>query len=167
MGILISRGIIQTEQQHLIFKNFFIDRLFYYVNLGCLEGALEIPHPDQLKTVDELANWLPNLTGLIYNDLIKNRHTEIQLIEEYNCYLRSCYDASYDQRNIDLAIKSGISATEEVGVRESAAVRFFDFDLFKSEDGFFKVKLNKEIPVSIVGLSEKNGFSIRFNATKI
>ena len=167
MHILTSQGIIQNERQHLIFKNFFIDRLFYYVNLGCLEGAQEIPHPEQLKTFDELANLLPNLAGLIYNDLIKSRHTETRLIEEYNCYLRSCYDTSYDQRNIDLAIKSGISATEEIGVRGCAAVRFFDFDFFKSEHGFYKVKLNKEIPVSIVGLSEKNGFSIRFSETKI
>ncbi|HBI21589.1 MAG TPA: hypothetical protein DDY37_03225 [Legionella sp.] len=165
MEILGEKGLMNNEDKKRVFKNFFVDRLFYYINLGCLEGAQDIPHPAQIRTFDDLANRLPNLAGLIHYDLIKSS-TDVRLRDDYNHAIRCCYDTSYDERNIDLAVKCGISATEETGVRSRTRVRFFDFDFFKREHGFYQVHLKEDIPVSITGLSEKNGFSIRFNETK-
>ena len=163
ISTLSNRGIIKDEPDLIIFRNFFMDRLFYYINLGCLEGEKDLPYPEQINSFNDLANWLPNLAGIIFNDLIKNKHSKTPFFEEYNARLRECYDASYDNRNIELAIKCGMSGTEEVGVRGCVSVRFFDFDFVKNEHGFYNVNPTTELPVTIKGISENNGFTTRFN----
>ncbi len=161
-NVLKTHHLIVSREEEYVFKVFFLDRLAYYINVSCLEGCQKLPRLEQVKTFEDLANMLPNLTGIIYNDLIKRKYKKTPFIELYSHHLRECYDTSYDERDIDVLVKCGFSGTEEIGVRASASVRFFDFEILKKDEFFHSIQLNDLIPLDIKGVSNQNGFTNRF-----
>lgn len=166
LTILKTRKFLVSDEDEQVFKVFFLERLAYYVNVGCLEGNQKIPPIEQIKTFDDLANALPNLAGIIYNDLIKNKYKKTPFIEKYSEHLRACYDTSYEERNIDLMVKCGMSGTEEIGVRASAHTRFFDFDIAKKDNMIHQVATKQTLNLAITGVSNQNGFTNRFHNIK-
>ena len=161
-NVLKAHQLIVSSEEEYVFKVFFLDRLAYYINVSCLEGCRKLPRLEQVKTFEDLANSLPNLTGIIYNDLIKSKYKKTPFIELYSDHLRACYDTSYDERDIDVLVKCGFSGTEEIGVRASASVRFFDFEILKKDEFFHSIQINDLISLDIKGVSNQNGFTNRF-----
>ena len=164
IDVLTRRNIITPGKGEIIFKKFFLDRLAYYIQVCCLEGCLQLPTIEQIKSFDDLANTLPNFAGILFNDLIKSTFKKTALIEQYSSILRSSYDESYDERNIDVAIKCGASWTEEFGIRSRTSVRFFDFKLSQNRHGFYSIETQQPLGIVISGISETNGFTTRFSS---
>lgn len=166
VNILNKWKFLNTVDDELIFMTFFLDRLAYYVNIGCLEGSNSLPHPDNIRSFDELANCMPNLMGLIFNSIIKIKYENTKFFDDYSQQLNKCYDISYNDRNINIAIKCGVCGTDEIGVRPAKNIRFFNIDILK-ESGFYKAKQMDLLDLSIKGISEKNGFTKRFNEKRV
>lgn len=156
-----KRGLIKSKKDQLQFMRFFLDRLAYYINVGCLEGRVS-RNAAEVKSFNELAKLLPNLAGIIYNSELKKKFKASPFFEHYECNLRNLYNHSYDDRGIDITVKCGISRTEEIGIRENASVKFFDFDVFQNEHGNYGIDISPNLlPLRICGVSEKNGFTKR------
>lgn len=139
---------------------FFLDRLAYYVNVGCLEGCNRLPTPDSISSFEEMADYLPNLMGNIFNSIVKKDHAKTTYFDQYSDALRACYDASYDTRELDVLIKAGMFGTEEIGVRNTASVNFFDLSVSKKEHLHEAVK-QSPLKLSLSGMSHTNGFTKR------
>jgi hypothetical protein len=71
LEILRRKQFLNIKEDELLFARFFLDRLAYYINVGCLRGQSAFPHPDAILSFLDLSLALPNLTGLIYNNLMK------------------------------------------------------------------------------------------------
>jgi len=141
---------------------FFLDRMNYYVNVSCLEGRRNLLDPSFVRSFDDLVDSLPNLSGIIYNSCVKQKYKNLSIFKEFSQQLRNSYRESYRDRKIEVAVKCGISRTEEIGVHEGSIVSFFDFDISKSANGSYKVtKFGPPLSLNINGISDKNGFTIR------
>lgn len=157
--VLEKWGFFDKEDSKNIFMIFLLNRFAYYINVAGLEGAVKLPAPSEYSSFDALSNQLPNLTGNIFNTIIK-KYKKSTVLEQYMGNLRACYNLSYDSRGIKVAIKSGLCGTDEIGVRPHANIHFFNLATTK-KNAFFKVKETTRLNLAIGGPSEKNGFTDR------
>lgn len=162
LRVLQERGIISSDADKTLFMQFILDRVFYYLNVACLEGCQTLPEPDDLRSFEDLSSRLPNLSGLIYNQLLKEKHKGSPVYNAYCTALQTAYERSYRNRDIDIAVKSGIARTEEIGIRNGTPVQFFDFDIRNQEDFYEILESQEALPLSIDGISTTNGFTKRY-----
>ena len=151
------------NDRHL-FREFFLNRFAYYINVGVLEGIKKLPIIDKSTSFDSLSNQLPNLMGNIFNTLIK-QYRNSTILERYMKQLRSCYALSYDTRDIDIAIKSGVCGTDEIGVRPRTDIGFFNIDISEKE-ALSTVSKTTPLNLTIGGSSDTKGFTDRGSLTK-
>ena len=164
LEILRRRRFLNTEEDERLFARFFLDRLAHYVNVGCLGGHFILPHPDEVSSFLNLSQVLPNLAGLIYNNLVKKTTSSaIEAFKEYSQHLQAVCDQSYDDRRINVTVKCGFSRTEEIGIRSSASVIFPDFELLETGELHYEIKPSlNNLDLSIQGTSNTDGFTKRY-----
>ena len=149
------------KKRNWISKSFFLNLLSYYLLFGCLEGAQQIKDPESLTHYDELIRYHPNLSGLIFSSCLKQYFKETDLAGQFFEKTVEGYKKFYNGRKIDCVIKAGFARTEEIGVRDTAKVRFFDF-YFQDQQGPSKIHKLEEIQgMQIAGISTTTGFTQR------
>lgn len=157
-------GFFMHDNDKHLFREFFLNRFAYYINVGGLEGIKKLPIIDKNTSFDSLSNQLPNLMGNIFNMIIK-QYKKSSILERYMRQLRSCYALSYDTRDIHIAIKSGVCGTEEIGVRPRSDIGFFDVAISKKEE-LFTVSKTTPLNLTMGGASDRKGFTDRGSLTK-
>ena len=161
-AVLRKKKLIKTDKDEVVFKNFFLDRLFCYINIGCLQGCQTLPHPSHIESLEDILFQIPNLGGLLYDNAIKQLFQGTPLLETYLECMRILHQARSKERKLDVAVKAGISRTEEVGLAPTANVQFLNFSFQETEGGFHEVKEQEEIKnLTINGVSNTNGFTNR------
>ncbi len=151
---------VEIDQTKSIFELFFMSRFCYYINVALLENTEQLPN--NKISFDTLARELPNMTGILFRNIILEVLPEkSELCQELREAFNKNYNDYYMERDLRIIVKNNLFPTEEVGIFPTAKSTIYspEFKEVTSRNGTVHCSFwnEQELDVRISGTISNEG----------